>query len=354
MPTTSDLVLVITLARGAHRADADRRAATWPPCSRASARCSPPCWRLSSAASTASAASTPPESRLGALRGRADRVLARLHRAAVPAPATPGRPAPQPDGRRGPLPRPGLQHRGQLRDQHELAELRGRDRHVPPRPDGRADRPELRVRGGRASRSPSRSCAGWSAASATTIGSFWVDLVRATLYILLPVAFVAALLLVAQGVIQTLDGPVTADTITGGHADDRARPHREPGGDQGAGHQRRRVRSTPTPPTRSRTPRRSRTGSSSCSSCSSRSGSPRPSAAWPATARQGWVLFAAMAIILVGFGAVAVGAELRVQPAVPGGHRPGGRQPGGQGDALRGGRQRRSSRPSPRAPAPVP
>lgn len=36
-----------------------------------------------------------------------------------------------------------------------------------------------------------------------TIGNFWADLVRATLYILLPLSFVAALLLVSQGVVQT-------------------------------------------------------------------------------------------------------------------------------------------------------
>src|SRR5580658_9516772 len=36
-----------------------------------------------------------------------------------------------------------------------------------------------------------------------TIGSFWVDLVRSTLYILLPGALIVAVLLVSQGVVQT-------------------------------------------------------------------------------------------------------------------------------------------------------
>lgn len=40
--------------------------------------------------------------------------------------------------------------------------------------------------------------------NAQTIGNFWVDLVRTTLYILLPMAFVFALILVSQGVVQTL------------------------------------------------------------------------------------------------------------------------------------------------------
>jgi K+-transporting ATPase ATPase A chain len=40
--------------------------------------------------------------------------------------------------------------------------------------------------------------------SAGTIGNFWVDLTRATLYVLLPLSIVLALALVSQGVVQTL------------------------------------------------------------------------------------------------------------------------------------------------------
>jgi K+-transporting ATPase ATPase A chain len=40
--------------------------------------------------------------------------------------------------------------------------------------------------------------------SAQTVGNFWVDLTRTTLYILLPLSFVLALALVSQGVVQTL------------------------------------------------------------------------------------------------------------------------------------------------------
>ena len=39
--------------------------------------------------------------------------------------------------------------------------------------------------------------------SGSTIGNFWVDLVRGTLYILLPLSFILALVLVSQGVVQT-------------------------------------------------------------------------------------------------------------------------------------------------------
>ena len=44
---------------------------------------------------------------------------------------------------------------------------------------------------------------GFSRRSAETIGNFWVDLTRTTLYILLPLSFVLALILVSQGVVQT-------------------------------------------------------------------------------------------------------------------------------------------------------
>ncbi len=40
---------------------------------------------------------------------------------------------------------------------------------------------------------------------AETIGNFWVDLVRSTLYILIPLSLILALLLVSQGVVQTFN-----------------------------------------------------------------------------------------------------------------------------------------------------
>ncbi|MFN8595719.1 MAG: potassium-transporting ATPase subunit KdpA [Anaerolineae bacterium] len=42
--------------------------------------------------------------------------------------------------------------------------------------------------------------------SAQTIGNFWVDLVRSTLYILLPLSLILAIVLVSQGVIQNFNG----------------------------------------------------------------------------------------------------------------------------------------------------
>ena len=49
--------------------------------------------------------------------------------------------------------------------------------------------------------------------SATTIGNFWVDLVRTTLYILLPLATIWALALASQGVIQNFDAYQTVELV---------------------------------------------------------------------------------------------------------------------------------------------
>jgi K+-transporting ATPase ATPase A chain len=51
---------------------------------------------------------------------------------------------------------------------------------------------------------------GISRHTARTIGNFWVDLTRSILYILLPLAFILALVLVSQGVVQTFSQHKTA------------------------------------------------------------------------------------------------------------------------------------------------
>lgn len=52
-------------------------------------------------------------------------------------------------------------------------------------------------------------------ASSEALGNFWVDMSRATLYVLLPLAMVVALALVVLGVPQTLTGSVGAVTLEG-------------------------------------------------------------------------------------------------------------------------------------------
>src|SRR6478752_4650208 len=56
---------------------------------------------------------------------------------------------------------------------------------------------------------------GLSRAGQRTIGNFWVDLIRTTLRILLPIAFVFAFVLIACGVIQNTNGFTTVHTIAG-------------------------------------------------------------------------------------------------------------------------------------------
>jgi K+-transporting ATPase ATPase A chain len=56
---------------------------------------------------------------------------------------------------------------------------------------------------------------GFSRASVRTIGNFWVDVTRATLYVLLPICVVYTLFLVWQGIPQTLGAYVDATTLEG-------------------------------------------------------------------------------------------------------------------------------------------
>src|SRR5258708_3897818 len=49
-----------------------------------------------------------------------------------------------------------------------------------------------------------------------TIGNFWVDLVRGTLYVLLTIAFVAAIVFIAPGALETLSGPVHVHDVLNG------------------------------------------------------------------------------------------------------------------------------------------
>ncbi|HEY1710742.1 MAG TPA: potassium-transporting ATPase subunit KdpA [Rhizomicrobium sp.] len=56
---------------------------------------------------------------------------------------------------------------------------------------------------------------GFARRSAKSVGNFWADLVRCTLYILLPISIVVALFFVWQGMPQNLDAYVDAHTLEG-------------------------------------------------------------------------------------------------------------------------------------------
>ena len=108
---------------------------------------------------------------------------------------------------------------------------------------------------------------GFASRGAKELGNFWQDVTRTLLYILLPLSLVGALVLVSQGVIQTLSGYVTLLDPPGRRPDARARAGRLADRDQAAGHQRRRLLQRELARCRSRTPRRSRTSSRCSSSC---------------------------------------------------------------------------------------
>ena len=57
---------------------------------------------------------------------------------------------------------------------------------------------------------------GFARKGATTLGNFWVDMTRATVYILLPIAFVAAVVFMGQGALQTLAGPAHIHDVLNG------------------------------------------------------------------------------------------------------------------------------------------
>ena len=57
---------------------------------------------------------------------------------------------------------------------------------------------------------------GFSRRNSASIGNFWVDVTRCMIYILLPISFLAGIVVVGQGAVQTLAGPVSIhDTLNG-------------------------------------------------------------------------------------------------------------------------------------------
>ena len=103
---------------------------------------------------------------------------------------------------------------------------------------------------------------GLSRAGQRTIGNFWVDLVRTTFRILLPLAFVFAIVLIAGGVIQNTHGFTPVHTVAGATQQIPGGPNASMEsikqlGTNGA------TSSTSTPRTRSRTRPTSPTSSSS-------------------------------------------------------------------------------------------
>ena len=99
-----------------------------------------------------------------------------------------------------------------FRHQHQLAGLWWRIHHELSDADAGAGGAEL----------PFRRCRhgvlvalirGFARHTTETIGNFWVDMTRSTIYILLPLSLVLALVLVSQGVVQNLSAYQTVPTV---------------------------------------------------------------------------------------------------------------------------------------------
>jgi K+-transporting ATPase ATPase A chain len=56
---------------------------------------------------------------------------------------------------------------------------------------------------------------GFTRSHQSGIGNFWADLVRGTLYILIPLSLIIAVVLVARGAVMTFDGPAHVTTLEG-------------------------------------------------------------------------------------------------------------------------------------------
>ena len=93
---------------------------------------------------------------------------------------------------------------------------------------------------------------GFSRRNSPTIGNFWVDITRCMLYILLPIAFLAGIIIVGAGAVQTLAGPVIDPRLAERcHSDDPPWSGRIHGFHHAARDQRRWVlRRRPGPPLR--------------------------------------------------------------------------------------------------------
>ena len=173
------------------------------------------------------------------LRALAARVQRGLGRRPLPAPTNPGLAAAEPDRRHRRAARPRLQHRVELRHEHELAELRRRVDDEPSHADGRADGPELRVGGSR----PHRRGRARARAHSAPLGDDRELLGRPHSLDDARLAARSPSCSLSSSQARASCSRCAAGTRNdrpGRDADDLARSGREPGGDQGARNERRR------------------------------------------------------------------------------------------------------------------
>ncbi len=129
------------------------------------------------------------------------------------------------------------------------------------------------------------------------IGNFWADLTRITLYILLPICVVYALVLVVLGMPQTLAGSVSATTMEGAKQVIALGPGRLAGSRSRCSAPMAAASSTPTPRIRSRIPATSRNMVQMLSIFALGAGLTWTFGKAVGNTRQGWAILAAMMIL---------------------------------------------------------
>jgi potassium-transporting ATPase potassium-binding subunit len=172
---------------------------------------------------------------------------------------------------------------------------------------------------------------GFARARSPTVGNFWVDLTRGTLYVLLPICVVAALLLLSEGVPQTLAPAAEATTLEGGRQLIARGPVASQeaikllGGDGGGFFNANSAHpyENPTPLTNFAEPVLIFVLGAALTNCFGR---------MVGSERQGWILLGVMGILFAGGVAVLYGSEASDNPAVTAvnaAHGPALHQPGG-------------------------
>ena len=155
---------------------------------------------------------------------------------------------------------------------------------------------------------------GFARRSAQTVGNFWVDLMRCTLYVLLPLSIVVGLFLVWQGVPQNLDAYVEATTLEGAKQVIAQGPVASQDRDQAARHQRwRLLQCQLRPPLREseRDHQPDRVGPDLLD----RRGAHQHLRPHGRDQRQGWAIFAVMGVLFLAGVTMAYWAEAQGNPA---------------------------------------
>ena len=191
---------------------------------------------------------------------------------------------------------------------------------------------------------------GFARRSMNSIGNFWADLTRCTLYVLLPISIVIALVLVWQGIPQNLSAYIDATTLEGTHQTIAQGPVASQVaikmlGTNGGGF----FNANAAHPYENPTPLSNMVQMWAIFALSA--ALTNTFGRMVGDERQGWAIFAAMAIMFLAGVAVAYWAEAAGNPILTSlGRRPLRRQHGRQGGPLRDRRPRHSSRPLPPPP----